>query len=205
MPATSYDLVIEQGKTLQRVIRWETEPYIYKPISAITRTAPVAITTSGNHNVPDGWRVAATGIVGMTELNAERIPPRSADYHRATVISPTQIQFNEVSSADYTTYVSGGYLVYPTPVDFSGYSARMKIKDRVGGTLLETLTSDANEIILDAAAYTITLSISALATEAYTWLRGVYDLEMVSGVAPNEVVTAILTGKVKVVQEVTTA
>jgi hypothetical protein len=34
MSVASVDLVIEQGKTFQRTIRWETAPLVYKAISA---------------------------------------------------------------------------------------------------------------------------------------------------------------------------
>jgi hypothetical protein len=201
MAATKYDLRIEQGKTTRRIIRWETTPLIYKAISSISNTAPVSITAS-NHLVPSGWRVAVTGVKGMEEINCKGNPPRQGDYHRATYVGPNEITINDISAADYDTYTSGGYLVYYTPMPLVGYSARMKIKDKVGGTVLEELTSDAGEIAIDTNNYTITVTVSAAQSEAYTWMRGVYDLEMFIG-SPEEV-TAILTGAVLVTKEVTT-
>lgn len=194
------DLEIFQGKTFSRVIRWEAHPYVYKAISAITKTAPVNITATA-HGVPDGWRVAIVSVRGMTEINAQNSPPRLTDYFRATYVDANTIQLNDVNAADYSTYTSGGYVQYLTPVSITGYTARMKIKNRVGGTVLETLTTENGKIALDATNKTITLTLSATDTAAYTFKKGVYDLEMVSG---GGVVTAILSGNITVVPEVTT-
>lgn len=202
MAATKYDLRIEQGKTTKRIIRWETLPLVYKAITGITQAAPVQI-TAASHGVPNGWRVAVINVVGMEEINCKNMPPRTSDFHKATYVGPNEITINDISSAGYDAYVSGGYLVYYTPVNLASYSARMKIRDRVGGTLLETLTSADGEIEVNAGAYTITVTITAAQSEAYTWTKGVYDLEMYTG-APEEV-TAILTGTVTVTKEVTTS
>lgn len=193
------NLRIQQGKTFTRVIRWETDPLQYAAITAIDQAAPVEITAPG-HGIPDGWPVAVVSVKGMTEINAKNLPPRSDEWHRAYVVGPDTIHFADVNAADYHAYVSGGYLMSYTPVDLVGFTARMKIKDRIGGTVLASFESPT-DITIDTANYTITLVIAADATAAYTWLDGVYDLEMVS---PAGVVTAILSGEVSVRPEVTT-
>ena len=63
------------------------------------------------------------------------------------------------------------------------------------------LTTENGGIAIDNAAKTITLTISAEDTEAIDWTSGVYDLEMISD---TDEVTAILTGRVSVSQEITT-
>lgn len=59
----------------------------------------------------------------------------------------------------------------------------------------------ATAIAIDNTAKTITLTISATATEGFAWTKGVYELEMVSG--PG-FVTSLIAGKVVVLKEVTT-
>jgi hypothetical protein len=204
MAATKYDLRIEQGKTVRRIVRWETTPLIYKPITAIANVAPALITAVG-HVIPAGWRTAVIDVVGMREINAKNTPPRGTDWHRATVVGPDTVSLNDISAASYDAYVSGGYLMYYTPMSLAGYSARMNFKDRVGGTILDTIDSTSGEIVIDTANFTVTFVIPASLSAAYTWTRGVYDLEMYSGVVPNEEVTAILTGAVTVTKEVTTS
>ena len=77
--AVSKDLTIQQGKTFTLVLRWETEPIVYKAITAIAQTAPVRITAAG-HGLVDGWRAAVVSVKGMAEINAENTPPRGDDY-----------------------------------------------------------------------------------------------------------------------------
>jgi hypothetical protein len=120
------------------------------------------------------------------------------------VVDPNTVTLNKVNSADFSVYTSGGYLQFYTPVSLSGFSARMTIKDRVDGTVLATLTSGApdNRIVLDDANHTITITISATDTALFTFTKGVYDLEMVSGAG---VVTTLFTGSITVAKEVTTS
>lgn len=205
--AATKDLVIQQGRTFTLALRWETEPIVYKAITAITQTAPARLTVT-SHGCPDGWRAAVTGVKGMSEINAEANNVKERDFHPVTVIDANTIEFNEVDASGYKAYTSGGFLQYNTPVDLTGYTGRMKIKDKVGGTVLLSTEAgdtplDVIDIAIDTSAKTITLTIAASATDDITWGRGVYDLEMVSNDL-EPVITAILTGKVSVTKEVTT-
>jgi hypothetical protein len=201
MPAKKVDLCIEQGKTFTRVVRWETSPMVYNPISAIAQVAPALITSAG-HGVLDGWRVAIINAKGMVEINAKNTPPRDSDLVPATYVSGSQISLNSVSAADFTPYTSGGYIAYWSGVDLTGYTARMTIKDRVGGLVLKALVlASGTGLTIDTVLRTTTINITAVDTAAFTWLKGVYDLEMVSA---SGIVTATLTGAVNVTDEVTT-
>ena len=199
MAESSKDIVIRQGKTLSFALRWETTPIVYKAISAIANTAPVRITVPG-HGVPEGWRVAVTSVKGMTEINAEPNDVRDKDYHAATVVDPSTIELNDVNAANFRAYVSGGYLQYNTPVNLTGFTARMSIKNKVGGTTLFSLTTENGGISINVADSLIKLNISAADTAGFDWKKGVYDLEMVSA---SGVVTALLKGQVFVETEVT--
>lgn len=202
MAAKKLNLVFRQGETFLRIIRWETKPYIYKAITAITKAAPAAITATG-HGLKTGWRVAVVSVLGMTEINAVNSPPRDNEMKQVTVTGNDTLTINDINSSEFTAYTSGGYLQFYTPVNLTGYQARMTIRNRVGGTTLLSLTSEApdNSFSIDAGNYTITLTVSAVATAAFTFTSGVYDLEMVS---PTGAVTAIYYGSITVTKEVTT-
>lgn len=202
--ADTKDLSIQQGKTFTLALRWETEPVIYKAITAIQQAAPVRMTVPG-HGIPNGWRVAVTNVKGMTEINAEANKVKDRDYNPVTVIDSNTLEINAINAAGFKTYVSGGYVQCNTPIDLTGYTSRMKIKDKVGGTVLASTEAGDSPlniltISINTSTKVITLSISATATAAITWKSGVYDLEMVSA---GGVVTAILSGKVSVTKEVT--
>ena len=195
------DLTIQKGSTFSRVLRWESAPFVYAPITAITKAAPAVITAAG-HGLVSGWRAAVISAGGMRQINAKQIPPRANEMHKVTYVSATQVNMNGVNSADYTAYTSGGFLVSYTPVSLAGFSARMKIRETVeSATALVSLVSPA-DIVLDDTNHTITITIDAVATAAYTFATGVYDLELVSG-AGTPVVTRLLEGNVRVVNEVT--
>lgn len=202
MTAVRSDLVIAQGETFERIIRWEMPPFVYKAITGITAAAPAVVTAIG-HGLATGWRVAVVSVVGMTEINAKHSPVRDSEMVQVTVTDADHVSLNTVNSAGFSPYVSGGYLQYSTPVDLTGYHARMEIKDRIGGTIRLTLTDQTPDfrIVIDNSAHTISLGISAVDTAGLTWDTGVYDLEMVS---PAGKVTRIFSGKVTVSKEVTT-
>lgn len=203
MAAKKLNLVFRQGETFLRIIRWETTPFIYKAISAITNAAPVSITANG-HGLKTGWRAAVVSVQGMTEINALNDPPRDNELRQVTVMDSNTVTINKLNSSDFAPYVGpSGYLQFYTPVDLTGYSARMMIKDRVGGTTLVSLTSGLpdNRIVIDVVNNIITITVSATDTAAFTFTSGTYDLEMVS---PTNAVTTIYYGSVTVTKEVTT-
>lgn len=204
--AAKKDFVIEQGKTFQHVLRWEAPPFIYKPISAITKDAPVSITATG-HGVLDGWRVAVVSVEGMTEINAELGSdnlPKEKSYFKATYIDANTIELNRVNSSQFSQYQSGGYLQYLTPVDLAGYAARMTLREKVGGAEIVSLTTENGGIIINNTTKTITIVITAAQAAAIAGKKGVYDLEMVVMDGPTEVVTGLLYGSFTVTKEVTT-
>lgn len=85
------------------------------------------------------------------------------------------------------------------PVDLTGYSARMQIRKKFGGTLLIELTSDEDGgITLGGPEGTVTIDMTAEQTAEIT-RSGVYDLELVIG----STVTKMLRGQFILTHEVT--
>ena len=204
--AATKDLTIQQGKTFTLALRWETDPIVRKAITGVSFAGGSPRITAVGHGAPDGWRCTLYGIKGPKQLNAANNPPRNDDYHAATVLDADTVELNDINPYDeqgneWPVYVSGGFLQYNTPMDLTGYTARLAVKDKIGGTVLLSLTTENNGIVIDNAKKTITLTVEATATDDFTWTRGVYDLELIS---PAGVVTALITGRVSVTKEVTT-
>lgn len=200
MAATAKNLTFVQGSTFSLVLRWETEPIVYRPIAAISQSAPVRITAPG-HGLVEGWRAAVVGGKGMDELRATPNELRDRDYHQATVVDADTVEFNDVNAAGFKAYVGGAHLQYNTPVDLTGYVARLVVKDRIGGAVLFEMTPENGRILLDPALHTITLTATADDLAAQTWAKGVYELEMESASA---VVTKLMKGAVTVEKEIPT-
>lgn len=198
--AANEDLEIIQGKTFTYAVRWEILPIVYKPITAISQAAPCVVSAAA-HGIAEGWRVAVVSTRGMDQLKATKQPPKDSEYHRATVLTSDTVELNDVNASDYNAYVSGGYLQFYTPADLVGFTARMAIKDRVGGTVIHSLTTENSGIAIDTAQHTITLNISAEETAALASAARVYDLELVSA---DGVVTLLMHGVATIATEVTT-
>lgn len=191
------DLEIKQGSTFQRIVRFEKEPFLFAPITAILARTPARFTATA-HGIPDGWRVAIVGMAGA-KAAAVDFPPADDEFYSATKIDTDTVEINELVSADIGR-TAGGSLCYYTPVPLTGATARMQIKDKVGGTELLLLSTANGRLVLDETECTISIIVDAADTEAITWLKGVYDLELEAG----GVVYPVLDGTVKVIKEVTT-
>lgn len=79
-----------------------------------------------------------------------------------------------------------------TPVDLTGYSATLQIRQSAGGTLLYDASSN---LTLGGVAGTITITIPGTTTAGFTWFNGAYDLLMTSA---GGVSTRLLKGNVTV-------
>jgi len=195
------DLVITQGSTFSMQVRWEQNELTFKNVTGVTKAAPPVVTATG-HGMPDNWRCAFTNIGGMDELNAE--DPESvvdSDFYFIDYIDANSFRLKNVDASGYGTYTSGGVLRYYAPVNLSGYTARMHVRQSLTATttLLE-LTTENSRISLDSDSYVISLLLTATDTAELDFTSGVYSLEMVSG---SGAVTTLLEGKVKLNKEVT--
>lgn len=191
-------LKIKQGSTFIKQLRWEAEPFVYKQISGITQAAPVVLHVP-SHGLLLDQLFAVQSVQGMKELNTPS-PENLKGWYRATVVDADHVEINRVNSSSFAAHTTGGNIMYRSVVDLAGYSARMLIKDRVGGEVLHTLTSLLGNIVIDTALQLISIRIEDSETELFTWKKGVYDLEMIS---PGGIVTTILSGDVFITKEVT--
>lgn len=193
MSGARYDFDIPRGKSFSKVLRWGQSRKTYKAISAATQAAPCMLTVTG-HDIPDGWVFTIQGVKGMTALN-------SSTPYKAIVEDANTLELNDVDASGYPAYTTGGHIVYNTPVDLTGYTARMHIREAADSstTLLE-LTTENDRIDIDTTNYTITLTMTAATTAAITWEEAVYDLELISS---GGTVSLVLYGSVTSTEEVT--
>lgn len=190
---TKANLKIYQGSTFREVFRWESYTKVYVPITGISKTAPVVITTAG-HIIPVGWRTKITGVLGMKEIN------NSEEYVIVTAADSTTVTINEINATGYTTYTSGGVLEYNQPNSLASKTARMQIRPKIDSTtIIKELTTENGGILLDDTYKTITIQISATDTAEFTFKTAVYNLEIVNGTE----VTQLLTGNISLGLEVT--
>lgn len=193
------NLVILQGATFVKLLRWDTGTPVFKAITNIAQVAPVEIAVPA-HGVPAGWPVAVVSVKGMVEINIAD-PKKTRLYTPAEPTDTENVILPFVDASLYSPYDSGGYVRYMAPVDLTGFTARMTIRRTQASTDAEvTLTSQAGDIVLDNVAKTITIIIADTITEALTMRTGVYDLELI---APTNEVFRLMEGAVTVNREIT--
>lgn len=183
-----------QGSTFNETLRWESSVKSYKPITAITKSAPVVV-TSAAHGIPVEWRVRFTNIAGMTELN------NSETYYSVTSTTTNTLTINDINSLGFKDYVSGGVIEFNTPIDLTGFTARMQIRAKIDDdVIIKELTTSSGDIAVNNTTKTITLTIPAYVTAAFTFSTAVYSLEMISS---GGQVTTLCNGTITLVKEVT--
>ena len=191
---TKINFKLYQGATFNEVLRWESSNREYTPITGISKSAPMVVTTA-SHTIPVGWRVKITNVLGMKEVNSSEV------YHTVSAASGTTVTINNINSLGYTDYTSSGVLEYNSAIDLTGFTARMQLRSKLEDTaVIHELTSENQGIVLDNVAKTITLNISASNTALFTFANAVYSLELVSS---GGVVTPFCNGTITLVKEVT--
>lgn len=197
MRTIELDLDVQQGATFQRDLQWCSSDPVHKNINSVENGLPTVLSVTG-HGLTARTSVWITNVRGPRDLNTEDYrcsPPRSASPIDADTLA---VEFN---TGSMPAYQSGGVLTYYTPLDLTGFTARMHIRASVGSAdVLLELSTENGGIAIDPATGTITLSISATDTAALTWRQGVYDLELTDGAG---VVTRLARGRVAVCPEVT--
>lgn len=185
---------IYQGSTFKEVLRWESSTKVYKPITGISQAAPCVLNVVGN-GIPVGWRFRITNVKGMKEINST-----SDAYYVATSTTTDTVTVNNLNSIDFTAYTGGGILEYNEPMDLTGITARMQIREKLESTVfLLELTTENGGITIDTVNKTISINIAAAVTAEYSTPSAVYSMELING---TEVIPFV-TGSISLVKEVT--
>lgn len=187
-------LKITRGSTLSETFRYESPHKIYKPITNISNAAPMVITSVG-HGLPEKWRVKVTNVAGMVEINSVE------NYLEAAKLTADTMEINSVNAVGFKPYVSGGILEYNQPINLTGVSAMLQVRENIDSNeILLELSTDNNGIVIDPTNSTITISMSSAATSMIAWDKGVYSLELTF---LDGTVITLLEGQVTVLKEVT--
>ena len=198
---------LAKGHTYTTVLRWETQPIVRVPISAITCPLGAArIATTTPHGMLDGWRGAIVNVQQPKEINAaDPNNIRDSEYYAATVIDASTVEFNELNIADLKAYTADGFLQYNTPADLAGIAIRVRLYTKRGGTLLAS-NQDADgalnviNVAIDTAKKTITVTLPVEATDLLSGKSGWYDIEAISSDA-TPIITQLAAGSFTVAKE----
>lgn len=194
------DISIKQGSTFQLTLKYGQPHFAVKAITGVTKSGQAVVTAPG-HGLTVDWPVWIVGVAGMDQLNhtSDELRDACAAYY-AYYVDANSLRL-DVDTTRFNAYTSGGEVLYHPPVNLTGFTARMQIRETVESTtVLHSLTTENGGITLGGAAGTIALTISASDTAAFTFDTAVYDLEVVSG---GGIVTPVASGTVTLTDEVT--
>lgn len=96
----------------------------------------------------------------------------------AALGSVARVAFSVDAGCDFA--VSVNVADGDTPVDLTGYSAVMQVRDSVTGALRLQRSTANNTILFDAVFGRLTVVMSAAETAAFTWRSGVYEIRLTS-------------------------
>lgn len=189
------DFCVGFGATLVPVVRWASKSLITAAVTGITQAAPAVVTAPG-HALPNGWPVALNGVQGMIQINATRYPPQPPDLTPGTVVDANTVSLNEVSSADFTPYWQGGFLVYNAPMPLAGVASTLTVwadPDKCGTPLLTLAVGSG--ITVDTVGMTIAAEIQTDLLPPLTWKLGYYDWDVTDA---EGIVTRLLSGTITI-------
>ena len=177
-------ICIRRGSTVYLPLRPHSDRWRYVPIATIDKTAPVAIHTTGAHDIPDQWKGVVVNAAGMTEINATRAlnKLRDADWLRFDRVDADTVTVNSINAVGFGAHTAGtGQIVIPEPLDLGTFTdVRMQVND-ADGVQLAYFSQTAGTLEIDAPNRCIWLRLTAAQSAALTFDAGVYDLELVDG------------------------
>jgi len=189
---------IYKGATFRPTLNYTSPDFTIKTVTAVTKSARAKV-TSAAHGLTGKHKVFVSGVVGMKQINSRDLT-RIDKAYTGTVVDSTNILL-DVDSSEFSAYVSGGELVFHTPINLTGYTARLQFREPLESSIvLLSLTTENGGITLGGVNGTIALLISATDTAALTWSTAVFDLEIISA---SSIVDRIISGRASVSDEVT--
>ncbi|WP_314408932.1 hypothetical protein [Pseudomonas kuykendallii] len=174
MQPARLDLPVIPGTTNRQPLLLMQPSYLYKPIAAIQRTAPLLITVPG-HGLPPEWPVWFEDVVGWSELRSDKT---RQPFRMARVVDADTIELNGLNGINQKA--SGGVLVYQPPVDLTGCTGLLRITSN-DGAVLDLTTENGGLVIQGPGQLLVVITpaqadVLALARSDY-WL----DLTMSDG------------------------
>lgn len=186
MGAVQQDLQVIQGKTSVFQFGWGQGKFVWKAITGVASSAPVALTVEG-HGLTDGWPYWVSDLKKPACLsNVENGCAGEADVlgdpYLAEVLDANTLSINHINGMRLDAYGGGGVIRYYARADITGYTALMQVRRSARDTavLFEASSEGASPLIsVDEASSTFTLTVPA---EQFVdgVVVGLYEIEIVA-------------------------
>lgn len=166
-------LKITRGSTYFDTLYWDQGKTSFLE-GTLVPGAPARI-TSVAHGLPPLWVVRVEGYNVVNGINP-------ATEYECIAVDDDTLELVGLNGVGFRA--APVVVAYYPPVDLTGYTARMQIRDEDDNILVELLSSATEgnpRIVIDPVACTIQREIPATVTAALTVDAGVFDTEMVNG------------------------
>lgn len=169
MQPARLDLRVIQGATLRKPLLLMQPRYVYRPISAIQKTAPLRLTVPA-HGMPADWPCWIEGASGWSALNRDKTRER---FRIAAAVDADTLEFNDLNGKAQNA--TGGDLVYQAPVDLAGCTGELRMLFASGATLV--LSTANGGLVIDGLGR-LMLVITAAQVAGIASKTGTYDLTL---------------------------
>ena len=196
MSTPRFELDMEQGATFNYTFHWYAGGKFMAPIEDIIVGYPTRIKVTG-HGLPtiSDTPVIISGVSGCEILNSHDLGIDEAIY-----VDVDHFDMPQTTVADIWK-PGTGEITYHKPSDIVGFTARMQIREKWHSkTFIHELTTENGGILLTVEDASIEITIAPIDTEAFTFNKAVYDIEMI---APGGDITRIIEGTITLHKEVT--
>ncbi|MBW2647546.1 MAG: hypothetical protein JRE23_15505 [Deltaproteobacteria bacterium] len=193
-----FRLHIEQGVNFEHGFQWLAGGIFMAPIEYIETGYPTVLeVTSHGLNTLSSHPVIISGVEGCEALNSS-----DTDIALCTRIDDDHFSVPQ-SSVNKTWEEGSGEITYHIPTDITDYTCRCVIrKNWFSSTVIHELTTENDGIVLTVADGGIQLLIPKVATAAFNFTYGVYDVDMI---APSGYESRVFKGPVTLHREISTS
>lgn len=190
-----YDIEVNPGKTFNRTFFFAGGTVIYREILEILNRTPLTLSIQPHNLAGDVWPLKIESVKCPFEMN-------TPDIIMGNLLTDEMIQINGVNASRWKDYTGGGYIAFQEQIDLTEWTFRGQIRDKVGGNLLFSWSSDGSvDGIIEKDISKFTLKLSPEQTEAFTFTRAVYDIEAINLL--GEVYPIINTSTITIKEDVT--
>lgn len=148
IPFAEVSLTVARGCQSQLVLQPTLSERGYRPVSAVSLTAPVRLTVP-DHGLPNGWTVKpiGTGNSPLLRLGEKLV----------TVIDGDTLEINDTHALDWPEYTGGVQLAYLKPLPLHGYTARFEVRASASSPSPILVLESPDHIAVEDGAVRLTL------------------------------------------------
>ena len=178
-------LPIEQGVSFDQTLNWYGGGKFIAPIEDLRPGYPTEIRVSGHGlNSLSPTPIIISGVLAKDQ-DDKRSEMRHINSEDTGIPMATYVDANwftvDLSTVDDEWFEGTGEITYWKPSDIDGWGGECNIRKNWHSPILHTISTELGTMTLDGTDGSIRLQISPVDTSAFTFVNGVYDIDLWPG------------------------